>query len=104
MSGKQATATAIAGVGKPIKPAVWRTSMLNFARRSAANIAKNKPDIAHRSAVVWRIISNINTAGKAPKVTMSANESNCLPMGEYVLVIRATNPSKKSNTKPLIIR
>ena len=28
---------ALAGVGKPIKPSIWRVSMLNLAKRNAEN-------------------------------------------------------------------
>ena len=41
--------------------------------------------------------------GAAPKVITSAKESNSLPIGELTFSKRATIPSKKSNTAPIII-
>ena len=41
--------------------------------------------------------------GARPKVISSASESSSLPMGEDTLSRRAVNPSKKSNTAPIII-
>ena len=40
------------------------------------------------------------TPGATPKVIMSANESNCLPISPDIFSLRAKNPSKKSNSNP----
>ena len=39
---------------------------------------------------------NIIIPGATPKLTMSANESNCLPISELALRALAAKPSKKS--------
>jgi hypothetical protein len=43
-------------------------------------------------------------AGATPKLTISASESNSLPILEYARSIRAANPSKKSKTEAAIIK
>ena len=43
-------------------------------------------------------------AGKTPKVTMSANESNCAPIADFAFNKRAEKPSKKSNIAAIPIK
>ena len=42
---------------------------------------------------------NIIKPGTTPNETISANESNCFPIGELALSALAAKPSKKSKTK-----
>ena len=43
------------------------------------------------------------TPGATPKLTISLNESNCLPIDEVAFNKRATNPSRKSIKAAMII-
>ena len=50
--------------------------------------------------MVVTITTSINKPGATPKVTISAKESNCLPISLLAFNFRAKNPSKKSKKAP----
>ena len=119
---------AFAGVGRPRNPIFCRSSMLNFAKRNneKKGIAKAKSGIksfispankrSKCSRKSYRITSKygcsrnpgshkvittiIITPGATPNVTISAKESNCLPISPSIFSFRAINPSRKSKTAP----
>jgi hypothetical protein len=76
---------ALAGVGNPKKLVVWRSSMLNFAKRSAEKTGMINPINGSQSGTFTSVhpISATTTApGANPKLIMSASESSCLPISE----------------------
>ncbi len=91
---------ALAGVGTPMNESCCFSSMLNLAKRKAENAA-NKNETYGSIELVEAAESKvyITIVGNTPKLTMSARESNSLPIGEETLSIRAAKPSKKSNTQ-----
>ncbi len=93
ISGMEQTSSAFAGVGKPRKRTFCLSSVLNLASRIAAQTGINI-DSQHN------LPSGISTAviipGATPKETMSARESNSLPMVDFALSILAAKPSRKS--------
>ena len=72
-------------------------SLLKRARRKAAKAASKKLKYFNTG---FLIILKTNKPGATPKVTTSASESRSLPIGLLTFNIRATVPSKKSNTVP----
>lgn len=90
-----------AGTGNPRKEDVCLLSILNFANRKAAKIGikkARKGTLLPKGTPSEELIRNEYTMnpGAAPKLTTSANESNCAPSGECDLNKRAKNPSRKS--------
>lgn len=101
----------LAGVGKPIKEPVCRSSTLNFAKRYADANVIPKPRYAIIEPCAWKSApqgsplpckSNlyITIPGTTPLVTISARESSCRPTSLCTFNKRAKKPSKKSNTIP----
>jgi len=91
----------LAGTGNPKKTEVCRLSTLNLANRIAekTGIKRAKKGIfvpKERKTVDFERKEYTKNPGASPKLTTSANESNCAPNGEYALINRAINPSKKS--------
>ncbi len=87
-----------AGVFNPLNESCCVSSTLKMARRKAEQMAIKKP-IKGRYGLVddASIILYMTKEGNNPKLIMSANESNSLPMGDATLSHRAAKPSKKSN-------
>jgi hypothetical protein len=76
---------AFAGVGKPIKIALCRSSMLNFANRNAEKTAMRNAEKlkkCHSTGKLSCITEKTIAEGATPKLTMSAKESSSLPIGE----------------------
>ena len=84
-NGKLVINKAFAGVGNPIKEFDCLVSILNFANRMAEKTGIVKA-IQTKQALfnvkVACIKMNIIAPGATPNVTMSANESSCLPISE----------------------
>lgn len=111
------TPNALAGEANPLKDSFWLSSILNLARRIAAEIAiiagtarvvisptvvVGPPEKTVVPVIEDRIVYT-TTAGATPKLTTSARESRSLPMGENAFNNLAEKPSKKSKTMAAII-
>jgi len=94
---KPETKKAAAGVGMPINPLVCLVSMLNLANLNAENRAKAN-EAKGRIPPEDKLFCKLKRikAGNTPKVTISAKESNSLPIGDDTFKSLAVNPSKKS--------
>jgi hypothetical protein len=98
ITGNELMNIALAGVGSPIKVFVWRVSTLKFANLKAEKTAIKKEINAKYILEELKVSKEYKIIeGKIPKVTISAKESNSLPISEYAFNNRAKKPSKKSN-------
>ena len=82
----------------PINVVVCLVSILNFASLKAENNAKEKVTYETTSKDPPLIILKRIKEGRTPNVTISARESNSLPIGELTFSNLALKPSKKSKT------
>ena len=105
MNGSDAMNKPTVGTGSPMNELVWRVSMLNFARRTAAKAAKTNANIGKMlmfmniqlMPVCPSNHATIND-GATPNETTSDNESSSPPIGDFAFKALAANPSKKSKT------
>ena len=98
-----ATTTAAAGLGKPIKcePRMSGLVTLKRARRSAVQSRKRNAAIHPSRPKGFSTQEYARKAGAMPKVIISANESYCIPKALVVFVIRAMRPSNPSKIIPI---
>ncbi len=74
---------AAVGVATPIKSVVWRSSTLNLASLRALITARNTGITSVQlSTPLSCMVPMSVTAGRTPKLTISARESSSFPMGE----------------------
>jgi len=103
--GKDAIKIAFAGVGNPINDFVWFSSILNFANLKAekTGIIRAKKGKILKLFIIKELSPDklinlkIIRPGAKPKDIKSANESNSLPISDFIFNNRADIPSKKSN-------
>ena len=108
IKGSEDIKIALAGVGNPTKPRFVLESKLNFANRNAEKTGRRieiyDNSTGNPSKLEFWKRRYIITPGKTPNVTISANESSCLPNSENRFNKRAERPSRKSNTEAIKVK